>query len=238
MNTARKVANVLLVLPEDDGSHGEIRKLRDVGELDQSVFGAHQDAIKAVEDMYRSMWRLAVYVAPEYLDRWEEISRVAGQVIFREFDAAENFPDQEWQNDRHLIRELTQKYGGNESVSSDTGVRLPEVDKLIAAGLIDSNLVHEKLDKALRPNAILSILLPAIGKEHLEKREEKLFNDFVEENVLNVESDRFVGWLGNVKASFVPPQAQLPLDATRHFKAGDITTVIERLKTSLRDFKD
>jgi hypothetical protein len=121
INTAQNIANVLLVVPEDDGTRGEVRKLRDVGELDPEVFGSHQKAIKAVEDMYRSMWRLSVCIAPEYLDRWEKIAEVAGQVIFKEFDPADEYPNQQWENDQHLARELRQKYGSRQAKEKSSG---------------------------------------------------------------------------------------------------------------------
>ena len=56
-NTAQKIANVLLALPDDDNVT-DVRKLRHIGELDPGLFTAHQVAIGAVEEMYRSMWRL------------------------------------------------------------------------------------------------------------------------------------------------------------------------------------
>jgi hypothetical protein len=233
INTAQKIANVLLVLPEGDGSHGEVRKLRDVGELDRDVFGSHQDAIKAVEDMYRSMWRLSVCAAPEYLNRWEEISDIAGEVIFQEFDAAREYPDNKWENDRHLVRELKQKYGTQVSRESVVLVRVTEVDQLVAAGLLDSDTADEQVRKAIRPEAVLRVLLPAIGRDRLEKKEERLFNDFVEANVQPMESDQFVSWVGSIKSQFLPEQPTLPLGTERHFKIGDFVSILERLKETL-----
>ena len=55
--TARKIANVLLTRPGPD-SEDEVCKLKDIGSLDGPVFGEHQKAVKAVEEMYGSMWRL------------------------------------------------------------------------------------------------------------------------------------------------------------------------------------
>jgi hypothetical protein len=38
------------------------------------------------------MWRLAVYVGPEYLDRWWKIADVAGSVVFKQFDPNDDHP--------------------------------------------------------------------------------------------------------------------------------------------------
>ena len=84
--TAQKVANVLLVFPTDDGEEETPTRLRDIKELDEALFGAHQEAINAVEKMYESMWRLVGYVAPEALARYPDVMRSAGKVIFRKMD--------------------------------------------------------------------------------------------------------------------------------------------------------
>jgi HD superfamily phosphohydrolase len=83
--TARKIANVLLTKPNEAGVD-EVRKLQDIGSLDATIFGEHEKAVKAVEEMYRSMWRLTVYVAPEHLPLHEKISKTAGRVIFKTVD--------------------------------------------------------------------------------------------------------------------------------------------------------
>jgi hypothetical protein len=85
----------------------------------------------------------------------------------------------------------------------------------------------------VRPQAVLGIVLPAVGKERLDKREEKVFNEFIEQHVQPVEPDRFVEWVGTVKSQFLPEQPDLPLDTARHFKAGDITVILDRLRETL-----
>jgi HD superfamily phosphohydrolase len=110
---AQKIANVLLVIPTEDGLAESPEKLRDIGRIDQAVFGAHQDAIKAVEDMYKSMWRLIVCVAPEYLADFQTISSSAGRVIFEALDHYNVHPKTAtWDSDKYLMKELGQKYGG------------------------------------------------------------------------------------------------------------------------------
>lgn len=106
--TARKIANVLLTKPGLDGED-EVCKLQDIGSLDGPTFGEHQKAVKAVEQMYGSMWRLTVYVAPEHLHQYAEISKIVGQVIFETIDVHDQFADRpeiSWENDPHLVREL------------------------------------------------------------------------------------------------------------------------------------
>ena len=109
--TARKIANVLLTKPGPSGED-EVCKLQDIGSLDGPIFGEHQKAVKAVEQMYGSMWRLTVYVAPEHLHQYAEIGRIVGQIIFKTIDLHDQFADRpeiSWENDQHLVRELETK---------------------------------------------------------------------------------------------------------------------------------
>ena len=50
------------------------------------------------------MWRLTVYVAPEHLDRYEEIVKASGQVVFETVDLHRQFEGKDipWSNDEHL----------------------------------------------------------------------------------------------------------------------------------------
>jgi len=108
--TARKIANVLLTKPRPDNVD-DVCKLKDIGSLDGQIFGEHQKAVKAVEQMYGSMWRLTVYVAPEYLPRHQEVSEAAGRVIFKTIDAHGQFADRDiaWENDPNLAQELANR---------------------------------------------------------------------------------------------------------------------------------
>ena len=114
--TARKIANVLLTRPGPDGD--EICKLKDIGSLDGPIFGEHQKAVKAVEQMYGSMWRLTIYVAPEHLVRYKKIADAAGQVVFRTADLHGQFEHRSeimWKNDPNLQKELESKLDPTQS---------------------------------------------------------------------------------------------------------------------------
>jgi HD superfamily phosphohydrolase len=114
-NTAQKIANVFLTKPGGSGAdiHDEVWKLKHIGSLDKEIFGDHEAAVTAVERMYRSMWRLMVYVAPEHIEGWEDIEKVAGQVIFEAVDRHKHFGGQllRWENDQNLLDELADKVG-------------------------------------------------------------------------------------------------------------------------------
>ena len=59
----RKTANILMVWKDKDGTENA-RPLRKVNELVPDLFEEHARAVTALEDMYRSMWRLVVSVPP------------------------------------------------------------------------------------------------------------------------------------------------------------------------------
>ncbi len=143
--TARKIANVLLTKRGEDDVD-EICKLQDIGSLDGPIFGEHQKAVKAVEQMYGSMWRLTVYVAPEHLPRYAEIARIAGQVIFKTIDVHDQFgdrPETSWKNDPHLERELATKLApprGDRHSPQGKPSSLSELAGLLSDQVIESGL--------------------------------------------------------------------------------------------------
>jgi HD superfamily phosphohydrolase len=121
--TARKIANVLLTKP-GEGGEDEICKLKDIGSLDGPIFGEHQKAVKAVEQMYGSMWRLTVYVAPEHLGHYERIADACGQVVFQTVDLHGQFEDRPetlWHNDPNLQKELSMKLESSQTLSRSAG---------------------------------------------------------------------------------------------------------------------
>ncbi len=144
-NTAEKIANVLLTKPASGNATDPHCTLRTIGKLDPETFGEHERAVRAVEDMYKSMWRLTVYVAPEHMERWKEIGEAAGQAIFEIADRehGSRFPDQPqtWENDPDLVRELEAKADrtsviqGSDADLSQFGEDLGRVvDRLVSSG--------------------------------------------------------------------------------------------------------
>jgi HD superfamily phosphohydrolase len=148
--TAQKVANVLLVFPTDDGEEETPTRLRDIKELDEALFGAHQEAITAVEKMYESMWRLVVYVAPEALARYPDVMRSAGKVIFNKMDEDNCYPDDEgWKNDEYLVKELDQKFGNLPKQSAaESGAIQANEDQVSATAEIVTELEVAELSVA------------------------------------------------------------------------------------------
>ena len=85
--TAQKIANVFLTKPDNSGGGNDVVcKLKDIHLLDDAIFRDHESAVKAVEKMYSSMWRLVVYVAPEHLIDNVHISKIAARVISQTID--------------------------------------------------------------------------------------------------------------------------------------------------------
>jgi len=131
--TARKIANVLLTKPGKTGDD-EICKLKDIGSLDGPIFGEHEKAVKAVEQMYGSMWRLTVYVAPEHLVNYRVVADASGQVVFETVDVHgqfDNRPETVWNNDRNLLKELSAKQDYIKAPSSPERAAITPLGQLV-----------------------------------------------------------------------------------------------------------
>lgn len=142
--TAEKIANVLLTQPKDDAD--EICKLRDIGRMDRDIFGDHERAVQAVEQMYASMWRLVVYLAPEHMEKHQDVSDAAGRVIFETVDEHGRFEGQgglTWTNDRHLASELKHKLT-DRGVQYEPGTNLTQFGELVGR-LADDLVTRNRL---------------------------------------------------------------------------------------------
>jgi len=163
-NTAEKVANALLVMPDADVEKAKICRLHDITELSPELFSTHEAAIHAVEAMYKSMWRLVVYVSPEYLPRYEQIMSKAGEVLFQAVgskDARRMYPDAALSNDPMLQLELGKRrdaataldhaHERTESAAEVIGPANATEDSVFAALLEESGLIPKsngEFDKA------------------------------------------------------------------------------------------
>jgi len=98
-----KIANILIT-SQKEGAR-ETRRLRKIGDLHPSVFLKHQMAVQALEEMYRSTWRLVVSAAPPHTHEWKTISEVASNVLYeivRKGDPKGELP----KNDENMTREI------------------------------------------------------------------------------------------------------------------------------------
>lgn len=204
--TARKVANALLFFPGIDASDDKICRLRDIKCLVRKIFGKHQRAIKAVEKMYLSMWRLVVYVAPEYVPEHERIAEVVGQVLFEQVGSDEArglFPQGALSNDPMLDRELRTRSREMEQRSavkdgSEEPVNARAAEGYSVVSTILERLASERgvdLDPGQTPDAleqkIRSLFLEAPGSVSPEVRPEDSVEGIVAtEGLANI--DRFL----------------------------------------------
>lgn len=98
-----KIANILIT-SQREGTP-ETKRLREIGELHPGVFTKHEAAVKALEEMYQSTWRLVVSVAPPNTVEWKKISDVSARVlceIARKGDETGEIA----KNDENMIREI------------------------------------------------------------------------------------------------------------------------------------
>jgi HD superfamily phosphohydrolase len=162
--TAEKIANVLLVHP-GQGDVDETCKLRDIHSLDAEIFGEHEHAIKAVEQMYASMWRLLVYATSESLTDYKSISEVAGRVIFETIDTYGQFADTAdvvWKNDTRLEVELDSKLGESKGSFSD-----PDQFELTTFGHLVGTLSDELVRGGFIPPELTTTVSTSVMKAKL-----------------------------------------------------------------------
>ena len=197
--TAQKIANVLLTKPGENNVD-EVCKLKDIASLDLKIFGEHEKAVKAVEEMYRSMWRLNVYVAPEHLHKFEAIGTAAGMVIFKTIDIHGHFAEQKipWQNDPNLRFELTEKA----APQSDTTQKAAVAPSPLAAaiGAVGDALIQSGQLKNLPPEAELQAGIPAETRARVERA---LIAAFANDNIAPTDPELRVAQLMGVFRTYV-----------------------------------
>ena len=162
--TAAKVANVL-IRGTDAGGIDKIRKLRHVDEIDEVIFGEHKNAIRAVESMYRSMWRLVVYVSPQYLSRYEQIAQVVGKVIPNTLE--KDYSGRPWTNDPNLEREMEmrlaeQKTDSLYDAAADSQSHVDPREKIV------SQAIHELAEELEIPSLQRTLADSASDKDAIK----------------------------------------------------------------------
>jgi HD superfamily phosphohydrolase len=76
----KKIAEILILSEKKNGERALL--LRDIGGVDSKIFAKHETAIQALEEMYASMWRLVVSVAPPFHLQHSDINREISRVLF------------------------------------------------------------------------------------------------------------------------------------------------------------
>lgn len=102
-----KIANILITDGElnKDGVSLKLERLNDIGKLNERIFQEHENAVHALEKMYRSTWRLAVSVARPHESKWPKINKHVGEVLFEMLSGGDTFRRQV-ENDGYMRREL------------------------------------------------------------------------------------------------------------------------------------
>lgn len=103
-NGPRKLAEILLYSPSENP-----RRLNEIGLLLDGVFEEHQKAIRSLEAMYRSMWRLTVCIEPSYAPQFQEMSERISDFLARFLVQHKVFaqsPAPEIGNDPMMLHEL------------------------------------------------------------------------------------------------------------------------------------
>ena len=250
--TAEKIANVLLVKPGQEAE--QVCKLRDLASIDREMFSKHQEAVQAVEQMYRSMWRLAVYVSPECLKRQKEIGKTIGRVIFQQMDRHKHYgeaADLVWRNDLDLEHRVAKHSEWHSDVDvTDIGQALAEVvDELVAEGQLpawldevnldcDRGLLRQRLaglpdPKPLVPDAAeqrLALLVQTAGgyfTRRLTARQTKGLKTRYGAAVKEVSPEVFSGVVASLQTSI----AGTPANLQRHKgnKMSELVSVIDAL---------
>jgi hypothetical protein len=253
--TAAKIANVLLVKPGAETD--DVCKLRDLASIDSEMFTKHQEAVQAVEQMYRSMWRLAVYLAPEYLGREEEIARVIGREIFQQLDTHDHYDDTadlKWENDLDYESEVAKQAGHRVDVDSagTPQVVVDALNELAASGQLPPWLDegHPEYDRSVASTRLAGVLakvpqkasavparLPALVgtvstyfPKGITAKQRRGLEARYEEALEGLGDDRFNALMSKLSASI----ANTPADLVAHKgrKMSEIVSVVDDL---LRD---
>lgn len=89
-----------------DGATWKKAYLRDIGKIDGNIFLEHQKAVHALEEMYRSTWRLIVSVAPPHTRDWEKASGKIGTILRGIMAGGPIVDIFSFKNDEYMEREL------------------------------------------------------------------------------------------------------------------------------------
>ena len=89
---------------------------------------------------------------------------------------------------------------------------------------------HSESLGPLRQEQLLGVVLPALGKDRLGTRKKKEFYNFIESDIAQLDGNQFASVLGRLNDQFSQQQGS-------HFKAGDFTAVIDRLRTIVKEYQ-
>jgi HD superfamily phosphohydrolase len=78
----KKIAEILILSERKRAERALL--LREIAGIDEKIFAKHQLAIEAVEEMYESMWRLVVSVAPPHDAKYAMLIKRISRVLFAE----------------------------------------------------------------------------------------------------------------------------------------------------------
>lgn len=133
----RKIAEILIL--SEKGDSVRIYPLRRLGDINRKIFLRHQEAIVALEEMYRSMWRLQVSIAPPHLDEYARINSRIGRVLYAALSG----------------EDYGRIYGSRteEELDADPKLRRVPNDPLMEEEL--QRIVSEDVDQALRRVSVL-----------------------------------------------------------------------------------
>jgi HD superfamily phosphohydrolase len=192
--------------------------------VQEEAFTYHAE-VELLKHYYASLWRAYIFVAPR---------------IFADEIRCKAIVDAFCDHYKLPTASAYQKVRGHRFAAADaepgeslppearkTAAPAPEVDQLVAAGLVD----EADLRTAMRPRAILRMVLPVLGKQSLDRREDKLFSEFIQDEIYPMQSQEFVAWLDHAKRELGPPAG------SERFHAGDITIIITRLREAIKNFR-
>jgi hypothetical protein len=100
-----KIAKILIANADISQGNAErkVAMLDQISSIDPDVFSMHQEAIHALQEMYRSTWRFAVSVAPPFDADWKKVNVVIGAVLREMLTTAGGLP---LENDRYTVMEI------------------------------------------------------------------------------------------------------------------------------------
>jgi len=183
--------------------------------------------VKLLKEYYENLWRAYIFVTPTIF-----ADEAKCRAIVDKFCDHYRLPTSEAYRKVRGHKLSEKPFRAQKLPLTELGDKKPaqiELDQLVGAGLAEPSDIEADVKASLRRRVVLRMVLPVLGKERLAPREDKLINDFIQEEILQL--DDFVGWQKHARSELAPSEK------AERFHVGDVKLLVDRLKGTIDSFK-